>query len=290
MSSLIGVGLATALLLLVAAGPAAVVLLACRRYGAQRLLAPTVLGSLCIALLSDPSLGVAPLVGLIAGFQVERQQSYGRIIGWVALPGALQALLFLIGQGGVPREELIEQFLGQLDGLDWQSVEDGDALREVVVYWVHLWVRLLPGFMFVFTLFTALLAYRLSRIAADRLRVALPEALPLRLWRPWTQLIWVLIGGLALKLASSGTTEDLGLNLILVMAIIYAVQGMAVGRFYAHRLGVSPLLELVFYLALFTSGVGMFLLPALGLMDTWFDWRRLEVASDQTPTEGGEKE
>lgn len=290
MSSLVGIGLATAALLLAAAGPAAVVLLACRRYGAQRLLAPTVLGSFCIALLADPSLGGAPLVGLIAGFQVERQQSFGRTIGLAALPGVMQALLFLAGQEGLPKEQLIELLLAQLKGFDWQSVEDGDTLREVVVYWVHLWVRLLPGFMFIFTLFTALLAYWLSRLVADRLRVALPEPLPLRLWRPWTQLIWVLIGGLALKLTGSGIAEDLGLNLIVVMGVVYATQGVAVGRFYAHRLSLSPLLELIFYLALFTSGAGMFILPITGLMDTWFDWRRLEAAPKQPPTKGDETE
>ena len=165
-------------MLLAVAVPAVLVLLACRRYGAHRLLAPTVLGSFCIALLADSSLGVAPLVGLIAGFQVERQQSFGRTIGFAALPGLVHALLFLINQEGT--EQLIEQQLGQLKAFDWQSVEEGDTLREVVVYWVHLWVRLLPGFMFIFTLFTALLAYRLSRLVADRLQVALPAPLPLR--------------------------------------------------------------------------------------------------------------
>ena len=289
MSSLVGIGLAAAMLL-VAAGPAALVLLACRRYGAQRLLAPTVLGSFCIALLADPSLGGTPLVGLIAGFQVERQQSFGRTIGLAALPGVLQALLFLIGQEGLPKEQLAEQMLEPLKGLDGQSVEDGDALREVVVFWANLLVRLLPGFMFIFTLFTALLAYRLSRFAAARLQVSLPEPLALRLWRPWTQLIWVLIGGLALKLTSSGIAEDLGLNLIVAMGVIYAAQGVAVGRFYAHRLGLSPLLELIFYLALFTSGVGIFILPIVGLMDTWFDWRRLEAVPEQPPAEGDDTE
>jgi len=273
-------------MLLVAASPAALVLLACRRYGAQRLLAPAVLGSLFIALLVDPSLGGVPLVGLIAGFQVERQQSFGRTIGLAALPGLLQALLFLIGQEGLPQEQLTEQMLESLKGLDGQSVEDGDTLREVVVYWSHLMVRLLPGFMVIFTLFTALLAYRMSRFAAARLQVSLPEPLALRLWRPWTQLIWVLIGGLVLKLTSSGIAEDLGLNLIVVMGCIYAAQGVAVGRFYAHRLGLSPLLEWIFYLVLFFFGIGIFVLPIVGLMDTWFDWRRLERA----PAEGDETE
>ena len=275
------------LLLIVSVGSPAAVLLACRRYGAQRLLAPVVLISLCIAWLFDPSLGFAPFVGLIAGLQIERRKSYGQIIAAAAIPGVLQALLLLVGQEVLPREEVVDQLLGQFEGLEQYPAGEGNSLREHLL----LLMRILPGAMFTFMLFTAVMAYRLSQVAAGYLQVALPQALPFGMWRPWNQLIWVLIAGLALLLLGSGKVEDLALNLMAVMAILYAVQGLAVLRFYIRRLGIPGLVELLFYLILvFTSSVALFLLAGLGLMDTWFDWRRLEPAADQTPTEGDGRE
>lgn len=290
MLLLVGIGLAAVALLawlLVGAGLAAAALLACRKHGARRALPWTVLAALGITWLFDQILGIAPLVGLILGFQVERRQGYGRILAAAALPVVVQALLLLAAHEILPREELMARVLeqqGQLERMGWPLEGGTKALQEAVFFLV----RLLPGTVFVFMMLTAVVAYRLGQIAAGRFQVALPAALPFRLWRPWSQMIWVLIAGLALKLLVSGRAEDLGLNLMMVMGVLYAVQGLAVVRFYAGRLGISPLLELVFYLVLIGSGGAVFFLPCLGLLDTWFDWRRLESVADQPPAGGGE--
>ena len=275
------------LLLAVGIGQVIAMLLACQRYGAQRLLPLMVLLSLGSAVMFNLGLALTPLMGLIAGYQTERQQGYGQTIAAAAIPGVVQALWLLLASDALPREELVEQFLGQLKDMGMQLSADMPTQRRLVA----AVLRLQPGIEFVSTLFILVLAYHLSQRVAGLVRVSLPAALPFRLWRPWPQLIWVLIAGLALKLLGSGLAEDLALNLMMVMAILYAVQGLALVRFYCWRWGIPRLVEPLLYLALvFTSGVSVILLAGLGLLDTWFDWRRLESSAAPSPPEEGDTE
>jgi hypothetical protein len=98
-------------------------------------------------------------------------------------------------------------------------------------------------------------------------------------WRPWDELIWVLVAALVLWLAGPGPLREVGLNMAAVMVAVYAVHGLALLRYGFRRIGTARLLEWVLYAALFvTLGLSFVLLAALGLLDTWFDWRRLRPA------------
>jgi len=260
------------MLLLVSVILAAGMLVATQRYGTRQLLPPT--GLLCLAgvVLFDPSVGLAPLMGLIAGFQVERQRSYGQVVVVATLPGAALSLWLLLSREGEVRKELAGQLTDQLEGMGMQAVEGGYSLRQMI----DAVLRVQPAIEFVTLLLTAILAYRVGLWGAQRLSMVLPPARPFYLWRPWEELIWVLIGALIVGLIGTGLLEDLALNAAMVMLIVYAVQGLALVRYYIHRLGIARPLEILFYtLLLFISGVALLLLAGVGLLDTWFDWRRL---------------
>ena len=114
----------------------------------------------------------------------------------------------------------------------------------------------------------------------------MPAPLPLPLWRPWEELIWVLVGALALGLLADGWLINLALNIAVVMAVLYGTQGGAVLRFFARRQGVPLLVELIFYVALLlVAGLAFIMLAGLGLLDTWFDWRRLRPAAPEEQEE-----
>lgn len=273
-----GVVLAAAVLVALAAAP----LLACQMYGARRVVPLAVLIAGGLALQFTSTLAFAVLAGVIAGVQVERRRSYGQIIAAVALSGMVRALqLLLAADRG---KETLEQVGKQLEVMGLESAEE-DLLRHLV----DIMLRLQPGTEFIFLLLIAVLAYGLGRFLAEYLRVSLPAPLPFALWRPWQGLIWVLVGGLALKFMGSGVVGDLGFNLAVVMLILYAVQGLALVRFYLQRLGIIRRLELLLYALLVpTAGLSMLLLAVLGLLDTWFDWRHLEPEQQRPPTAGGD--
>ncbi len=266
------------MLLLTSIALVAITLLACQWYGSHRLLLPTVLFSLVIAALFSIGVGCAPLMGLIAGIQVARRKSYGKVVGAAAIPGAAQGLLLLLtGREVMARDAAIERLVQQLQdtGLE-QVANEVYSLRELA----SMALRLQPGIEFVSALLTIILAYRVSQSVAGRISSFLPAPLPLRLWRLWEELIWVLVAGLALGLVGRGLVADLGINLLGVMLILYGVQGVALARYSFWRLRISWMVEILFYLVLlFTSGIAAFFLAGLGLLDTWFDWRRVGSSS-----------
>lgn len=257
----------------------AVTLLACRRFGLWRVglvALPLAVGA---GIELTPILAVAPLAGLLAGWQLERQGSYGKILAAAALPGAVQGGL-LLASGQQPREEVVTQVAGQLEAMGLK-LEEGYSVSQIV----ELGLRLQPATEFLFILFIAVLIYRLAQAGSGWLKIELPSATPFRNWRPWEALIWVLIAGLALVLGTQGTSAELGLNLMVVTGVLYAFQGLALVRFCCWRLGISKWMEGFLYLTLaFTAGLSTLVLAALGLLDTWFDWRRLDPPSQEAAT------
>ena len=254
-------------------------LLASLRYGSRGAL--PLIGLLCLGtvLLLGATLGLVPIMGLLAVLQIERQQAYGRVMAMACTPAAGLCLWQLIqARDGTHRQEQATAVLEQFQALG-MAVEEGDQTLRAMVDAV---LRVQPAIEMATLLLTFVVAYRLSQGLALRLGLSLPAPLPLSLWRPWEELIWVLIAALGLSLLGDGLLADLGLNLIVLMGIIYGVQGLAVLRFFAQRQRVPPLVELLFYVGLFfVAGLAFLLLAGLGLLDTWFDWRRLRPA----PTE-----
>ena len=223
-----------------------------------------------------PNLVLAPLVGLIAAFQVGRGRGYGQVIAASALPGLLQGLYLMLAASQAPlaREELAAQVFSQLEAMGFSaSGEEGEITRQLLVSLL----RLEPVMEFLAGLLTAVLAYRLAQQVSGRLGLALAPALPMRRWKLWDQLIWVLIVSMAVKLVTDdGLLGDLAVNALTAMVVLYAVQGLALTRFYMWRKRVPASLQALFYAVLFfASGVSSLVLAGVGLLDTRFDWRRL---------------
>lgn len=257
-------------------------LLVSLRYGSRGAL-PWI-GLLCLgaAFLLGTTLGLVPLMGLLAVLQIERQQTYGRIVAMACSPSAGLCFWHLIeASDGVQRQEQVAAFLEQFQALGI-AVEEG---RQTLSAMINLVLQVQPAIEMTTLLLTFVLAYRLSQALAWRLGLALPNSLPLALWRPWEELIWVLIAALGLSLLGDGLLADLGINLIALMGVIYGVQGLAILRFFAQRQRVPLLVELLFYIGLvFVLGLAFLLLAGLGILDTWFDWRRLRPTRTEQET------
>lgn len=268
--------------LALSAALAAIALLGSLRYGTRGALPLTGLLCLAAATLFNASVGVAPLMGLIAGLQLGRGRSYGEMVGAAVVPAGALCLWLLFNQDPMARQQLAEQVADQLRTMGMQINGEGAPLSDVV----GAVLRVQPAIEFVSLLLAVVLGYRVGQWAAGRLGVALPPAPRFALWRPWDELIWVLVAALALGLLGSGLLEDLALNVAAVMVSLYATQGLAVIRFFLGRLGIGRLLELLLYILLFfTSGVSLIALAGLGLLDTWFDWRRLRPVPPETAAE-----
>ena len=75
------------------------------------------------------------------------------------------------------------------------------------------------------------------------------------LWRPWEELIWVMIGALVLSLLGVSWLANLALNAVVVMSVIYAAQGLAVLRFFSAPRRAESIGAAVLRRALATAGL-----------------------------------
>jgi uncharacterized protein YybS (DUF2232 family) len=68
--------------------------------------------------------------------------------------------------------------------------------------------------------------------------------------------------------------QSLGYNGLLLVSFFFALQGLAVVAFYAHRLAGPPFLRVAVVVLVLVNPWAPHILALLGLFDTWFDFRK----------------
>jgi len=87
-------------------------------------------------------------------------------------------------------------------------------------------------------------------------------------------LVWVTIGGGLLILSSLDPLKSLGINLVLAMAFVHLLQGVAVVAFLLRKKGAPRFLRWLVFGAIFLQHFFTAATAAVGLFDVWFDFRR----------------
>ncbi|MCA9772065.1 MAG: DUF2232 domain-containing protein [Myxococcales bacterium] len=123
------------------------------------------------------------------------------------------------------------------------------------------------------------------KLLAKRLRTPLFEYGVLNRWRAPEVLVWGLIGsGGALALhqivgSEWSALETAALNVLLVLILVYFLQGLAVAAFYLGRANLPPvsggILRALAYVMIFTSAPLMCVVAGVGVFDMWVDFRRM---------------
>ncbi|MBE9535629.1 MAG: YybS family protein [Proteobacteria bacterium] len=98
-------------------------------------------------------------------------------------------------------------------------------------------------------------------------------------WKVSEHLVWgVVLGGLAV-FAGAGTMKLVGINILVVLSVIYFFQGMAILSFYFRRRGFSPFLKGAAYLV--AVRYVSLVVVAIGLFDMWADFRKLSPKEEE---------
>lgn len=94
-------------------------------------------------------------------------------------------------------------------------------------------------------------------------------------WKMPFMLTAFLILGILLRLLGNKTMVLIADNLLLILAVFYAIAGIALIEFFMKRFRFGLLSRFLIYLLfLLTHIVGFALLMLLGFTDSFFDWRR----------------
>jgi uncharacterized protein YybS (DUF2232 family) len=79
--------------------------------------------------------------------------------------------------------------------------------------------------------------------------------------------------------------KSVAYNGLLLVAFFFALQGLAVVAFYAHRLAAPPFLRVAVVVLVLVNPWAPHILALLGLFDTWFDFRKWAEPPEQ-PADG----
>ena len=180
----------------------------------------------------------------------------------------------LLAQKSAEIMDTVRKFLGDSGSSAPGPLVPGVAPEQVQA----LLQRLLPGLLVTNMALVAWLNVVLARQLIFLLGWGEP-APPLYHWAAPEWLIFVLLAAGSLLLVPVTGARFLGLNLLMVVAVLYFCQGVAVVATWFHRLGLPRPLRMIGYPLLFLNPF-FFLIITLGLMDLWLDFRRLHRPKD----------
>jgi uncharacterized protein YybS (DUF2232 family) len=148
-------------------------------------------------------------------------------------------------------------------------------------------LRISPTLLLVASFHPVMLNYLLAHTVNRRLSdVAQKGPGELSMWKSPERMVWPLIICGVLTAFGDGFLFWASLNCLIVMAIIYFMQGFAIMSYWLEKKGAPQLLRTVMYTSVymtFLAGQVLALVVALvGLFDMWFDFRRLKVENEST--------
>jgi uncharacterized protein YybS (DUF2232 family) len=273
------------------------ILLAILRYGLRIGLLSLGLSTLSLALLfgsfqSTIFLAEYGVMALVMAEAIRRQWSVEKtVLASTALPSVASAavLVLLISSVDLNLGTVKQHFEEGLSQAFHQFLSEGDgpskdALRTHIQEVFRTVVQLLPALFVLSTAAGALLNYGVVRILWRRLegQPPLPE-MKLAQWKAPEVCVWVLIASGIGSFVPFPSLQIVGLNMLLLVSLIYLIQGLGVMVFYLNRTSVPPILRSLTFILLVIQPLLLLGVAAFGLFDLWFDFRRIGNKQEETP-------
>jgi hypothetical protein len=138
--------------------------------------------------------------------------------------------------------------------------------------------NVLPTVIFAWLALLVQLAERMARRLAELVRRPLLPSPPFALWRLPDGAVWLFVLGLGLVAARDDSARPVGVNLAAAVGIGFALQGLAVVKWFLAGQGMSPALVVLMFAftSLLLGPVVPLAAAGVGLMDQWLDFRKLE--------------
>jgi len=230
-------------------------------------------------------------MGLADGLRWRWKPENAILVGGLLTIVALVVVLvpFVSGSGKSPvaiTEEYLRTSIAEAQQLYTQLglVDVAQMMARVTDTVVYYLVRLLPGIILAMTLLQSASCYGLARaliLRKDPAAAILTEP-SLATWHAPDSWVWGLIATLGFIAIPDVTIRFIGLNFALIYLLVYSAQGLALVEFTLRKARVGTLwrsLILTFIVAL------PVIVPviALGVVDIWADFRKVRTAPVQTP-------
>lgn len=226
------------------------------------------------------------LMGIILGDTNFFPGSFSRRLVVVAFPGVMLALIFGLPVilRGVPAD-IIERFRSEALEMYKAFMSEDQAINSANNA-VDMFKGIFQaGFsvMVLGSLLYAWLSFHACRFLMARMGGTFDELPPFHLFRLPFHAVWVFLASFAALLAEYEPVFPIALNLLVIMVVLYLVQGLSVVMYHMNRLSLGRLPRILFWLFFFFTIVfsGIFLI-GIGLVDNWFNLRAISSNNDIT--------
>lgn len=234
-------------------------------------------------------------IGFTLGIWESKETNATRLVSRVLLILVAGVLFWLAVESGgqfVQYFHKTEQYLNTLFQQMAQGADTGNLDSEQQAFFqayakdiIYYAVRLIPGMflsMAIFVVWLNMVVCRRLFVKSKSLRDPFFARLgEFKNWQLPFGFVWALIGFVSLLLLDLyffrvHYFKFIALNALIVFALIYLFQGLAILNFYAQRWKLPPLFKLLFYLVflIFFQPIAILLL-GFGFFDAWFDFRKL---------------
>jgi len=197
------------------------------------------------------------------------------------MPAAMSGMVLALVFSSVDLElgtvkQHFEEELGQALRQLWadQGGPSEETLRSYVQEAFETVVQLLPALFMLSTAAAALLNYSVARVVWRRLQGQPPiPRLMLAQWKAPEACVWVLIASGICYFVPVTALRLVGQNMLLLVSLVYLVQGLGIMAFYLNRTSMPPIFRALAYIFLLIQPLFLLGVTAFGLFDLWFDFR-----------------
>ena len=96
-------------------------------------------------------------------------------------------------------------------------------------------------------------------------------------WKAPEPLIWVLIAAGVLFFAATGLLQQVGLNLLIVLLLVYYIQGLAIVTELFERKQIPVFMRVMGYAMVLLFNPLPFIVAGIGVFDLWIDFRNKRI-------------
>ena len=247
-------------------------------------LAISVAGSLAVAILMYGT-GVliismwakAIIPGALLGYFIASGMSISRIFVFSIISIAV-IVLMLFWEEKTAIFQALDNVQGWIEGgLAGTSNQAGEMI-ELMTKTVAIIKRLTPAFMILSVVTQLFVGWVLLVIFLKALGEFFPGFVNFYYWKMPDSYLYVIGAAVLIRLIGGELLEVVADNIILFIGFFYAAFGFALFEYYLNKIKLSLFLRVLFYIGfIFLQLPGLILAAAVGLFDSYFDFRKVKA-------------
>ena len=226
------------------------------------------------------------VMALVLGEMIQERYPGDWCIGVSSLVSGALSILLLVALLGNQETTVKDFFEKQIKAHFVQSIETLESveknkeeiaeMKAFVDKTVGGFASAYPAFVFIGSLISAIANYSLLRIVWGRMFGS--GLFSERTFAEWVcpeNFIWGFIAASVAWFLGQGIIADVGLNLFIVIIVIYFAQGMSIMVHFLKARKVPIFLWLFLFIIIFAQPLFIGLIAGMGVFDIWADFRKI---------------